>query len=68
MAGQNIVVSASSSGAFAGVSLQGSVIKPRYAEDRAYYGPSVTQRDILFGGTVAKPGAGPLVLALDALG
>jgi lipid-binding SYLF domain-containing protein len=67
-AGADIVVWASSSGAYAGVSLNGSVIKPQYDDDHAYYGPGVTQQDILFRGTVANPKAGPLVHALGALG
>ena len=67
-AGPDIVVWASSSGAYAGVSLNGSIIKPQFDEDHAYYGPGVTQRDILFSGTVANPHAGALVSALGSLG
>jgi lipid-binding SYLF domain-containing protein len=67
-AGADIVVWASSSGAYAGVSLNGSIIKPQFDNDHAYYGPGVTQRDILFTGKVANPNAGPLVRALDTLG
>jgi lipid-binding SYLF domain-containing protein len=66
--GPDIVVWASSSGAYAGVSLNGSIVKPQYDQDRVYYGPGVTQRDILFRGTVANPQASPLVQALGTLG
>ncbi len=67
-AGADIVVWASSSGAYAGVTLNGSIIKPQFADDRAYYGPGVTQQAILFRGTVANPHAGALVSALGSLG
>lgn len=67
-AGADIVVWASSSGAYAGISLNGSVIKPQLDDDHAYYGPGVTQQSILFRGTVANPSASGLVRALDALG
>ena len=67
-AGPDIVVWASSSGAYAGVSLNGSIIKPQFDEDHAYYGPGVTQQDILFRGTVANPHASALVGALGSLG
>ena len=66
--GADIVVWASSSGAYAGVSLNGSIVKPQFDQDRAYYGPGVTQRDILFRGTVANPQTGPLLHALGTLG
>jgi lipid-binding SYLF domain-containing protein len=67
-AGADIVVWASSSGAYAGVSLNGSIIKPQFDADHDYYGPGVTQKDILFRGTVANPSAGGLVRALGTLG
>lgn len=67
-AGADIVVWASSSGAYAGVTLNGSIVKPQFDADRTYYGPGVTARDILFRGTVANPSASPLVNALDTLG
>ena len=67
-AGADIVVWASSSGAYAGVSLNGSIIKPQFDDDHAYYGPGVTQQSILFRGTVANPRASGLVHALDGLG
>lgn len=67
-AGADIVVWASSSGAYAGISLNGSIIKPEYNSDRAYYGPGVTQSDLLFKGSVSKPQAGALVRAMEGLG
>jgi len=66
--GPDIVVWASSSGAYAGVTLNGSIIRPQYDADRAFYGPGVTQRDILFRGTVANPNASTLQRALGTLG
>jgi len=66
--GADIVVWASSSGAYAGISLNGSIIKPQFDADHAYYGPGVTQRDILFRGSVANPNASALVGALGGLG
>jgi SH3 domain-containing YSC84-like protein 1 len=66
-AGPDIVVWASSSGAYAGVSLNGSIVKPQFDADRAYYGPGVTQNDILFRATVANPSASGLVRALSTL-
>jgi SH3 domain-containing YSC84-like protein 1 len=67
-AGADIVVWASSSGAYAGVSLNGSIVKPQFDADRSYYGPGVTQRDILFRGTVVNPSASGLQRALGTLG
>ncbi len=67
-AGADIVVWASSSGAYAGVTVNGSIVKPQFDADRTYYGPGVTARDILFRGTVVNPSAGPLVSAMDRLG
>ena len=66
--GADIVVWASSSGAYAGVTVNGSIVKPQFDADRRYYGPGVTMRDILFRGTVVNPSAGPLVSAMDRLG
>jgi SH3 domain-containing YSC84-like protein 1 len=66
--GPDIVVWASSSGAYAGVSVEGSIIEPQHDRDREYYGPGVTQHDILFTGRVANPRASALVSALSAVG
>ena len=45
----DIVVWSSSSGVYAGISLDGSVIRAQTDDDHAYYGRPVTTRDILFG-------------------
>ena len=67
-AGADIVVWASLSGAYAGITLNGSVVKPQFDADRAYYGPGVTQRDILFRGTVANPHTSALLRTLRSVG
>ena len=56
-AGADIVVWASSSGAYAGVTLDGSIIKPRPDWDRDYYGRNMTSRDIIFTRQANNPGA-----------
>lgn len=58
--GADIVVWASSSGAYAGLTLNGSVIKPRESYNQAYYGRPVTPDDIVAKGTVSNPQADPL--------
>jgi lipid-binding SYLF domain-containing protein len=47
-AGADIVVWASSSGAYAGITLDGSIIKPSPDADRDFYGRSLTTRQILY--------------------
>jgi len=66
-AGPDIVSWASSSGAFAGVSLSGSVIKPNSADDTAYYGHPVTLSDILYHRTVSNPQASHLRDAMSSV-
>ena len=66
--GADIVVWASSSGAYGGITVNGSIIRPQYDTDHTYYGPGVSQRSILFSGTVANPKASGLVHALGTLG
>ncbi len=46
-AGADIVIWASSSGAYAGITLNGSIIKPRPDWDRDYYGHNITTGEIL---------------------
>jgi chorismate synthase len=46
-AGADIVTWASSSGAYAGISINGSIIKPELDADRAYYGHNTTTQQIL---------------------
>ncbi len=64
-AGADIVVWASSSGAYAGVTLEGSVIKPRPEWDRDYYGHAMTTRDVIFHRDANNPGATGLREALS---
>jgi lipid-binding SYLF domain-containing protein len=66
-AGADIVVWASASGAYAGISLDGSVVEPRREDDAAYYGRPVTSTDIVVRRDVRNPAAAPLVRALDSL-
>ena len=54
--GADIVVWASSSGAYAGVSLNGSVVKPSASADRDYYGRPVTTHQIIQSDAPANPG------------
>jgi lipid-binding SYLF domain-containing protein len=56
-AGADIVVWASSSGAYAGITLDGSIMKPRPDWDRDYYGRNMTSRDIIFTRQANNPGA-----------
>ena len=57
--GADIVAWASSSGAYAGITLEGSVIKSRPEWDRDYYGRNLTTRQILYDTHVA-PGTAAL--------
>jgi lipid-binding SYLF domain-containing protein len=66
-AGADIVVWASSSGAYAGISLDGSVIEPMREGDANYYGRPVTSSDIVLRHAVRAHGASALVHTLDAL-
>jgi len=62
--GADIIVWASSSGAYAGITLDGSIIKPSPDSDRDYYGRNVTTRDILYHGP-SNPGTVALREALS---
>jgi lipid-binding SYLF domain-containing protein len=66
-AGADIVVWASSSGAYAGISLDGTVVEPRREDDTNYYGRPVTSSDIVLRRDVRNPAAAPLVRSLDSL-
>jgi len=57
--GADIVTWASSTGVYAGVSLNGSIIKPAHDDDAAYYGRPVTTPEIV-AGRVRDPHAEPL--------
>ncbi len=66
-AGADIVVWASSSGAYAGISLQGTVISANLGEDRRFYGRPVTTGDIVRRRDAHNPRADGLVRSLSDL-
>ena len=66
--GADIIVWASSSGAYAGISLDGSVIEPKNESNADYYGRPVTTGDIVLRHAVSAPGAAGLRRALASLG
>ena len=66
-AGADIVAWASSAGAFAGISLDGSVVAPARDADSSYYGRPVTSSDIVSGRDVRNPSANALVRLLQQL-
>jgi lipid-binding SYLF domain-containing protein len=63
-AGADIIAWASSSGAFAGLSLDGSVIAPQNEADESYYGRAVSAADIVRRHAVSNPAAAGLRHAL----
>jgi lipid-binding SYLF domain-containing protein len=65
--GADIVVWASASGAYAGISLDGSVVEPRRDVDADYYGRHVTSVAIVLRHEASNPAARPLVRTLDDL-
>ncbi len=65
--GADIVVWASASGAYAGVSLDGSLISARPEADAAYYGYSLHSSDIVLQRRVHNPAANALVRELNRL-
>ncbi len=66
-AGADIIVWASASGAYAGISLNGTVIAPQTEGDANYYGRPVTSSQIVLQHKVRNPAAHGLVRAIDAL-
>jgi lipid-binding SYLF domain-containing protein len=66
-AGADIVAWASSAGAYAGISLEGSVIEPKHESDADYYGRAVTTSDIVLRRSVSNPGANGLRSAIAGL-
>jgi lipid-binding SYLF domain-containing protein len=66
-AGADIIVWASSSGAYAGLTLDGSLIEPKTDADSDYYGRAVTTSDIVLRHDVSSRGAHALREALNAL-
>ncbi len=65
-AGADIIVWASSSGAYAGISLDGTVVEPQSEGDANYYGRPVTSSQIV-DHEVRNPAAHGLVRAIDGL-
>jgi lipid-binding SYLF domain-containing protein len=66
--GPDIIVWASSSGAYAGVSLNGTLIEPNGDADRNYYGRPATSADIVLRRSVSSPAAASLVRMANSLG
>ena len=64
----DVVVWSSSSGVYAGISLDGSVLRAQPDDDRAYYGRPLSSRDILFGRGGASAHAAALRRELAAVG
>jgi len=60
----DIVVWASSSGAYAGISLNGSIVKPRASWNDSYYGHTESVKDIVVRRTASNPEADGLRQAL----
>lgn len=60
----DIIVWASASGAYAGVTLEGSVVKPRDSHNEAYYGRPLSVQQILSGTVTKAAGAESLRRAL----
>ena len=65
--GADMVVWASASGAYAGLSLDGTVVAPQRDGDANYYGRPVTSSDIVLRRDVSNPAARGLVRAINAL-
>jgi lipid-binding SYLF domain-containing protein len=66
--GPDIVVWSSSSGVYGGIALNGSIIRPQEADNRAYYSRPLGTRDILFRHMGVAPGAAMLRRALASVG
>ncbi len=66
-AGADIIVWASSSGAYAGLSLDGTLVQPQREADANYYGRPVTSSDIVVTRSVRSPAAHGLVRELGSL-
>jgi lipid-binding SYLF domain-containing protein len=66
-AGADIIVWASASGAYAGISLDGSVIAPNHDDDADYYGRPLSSSDIVVRRRAQNPGASALVRTLNGL-
>jgi lipid-binding SYLF domain-containing protein len=66
-AGADLIVWASSSGAYAGITLNGSLIEPERKADASYYGRPVTTGDIVLRHRVSSPAASGLRRMLNSL-
>ena len=66
-AGADIVVWSSATGAYAGLTLNGSIIKPRDSYNAAYYGKPVRPYGIVFGHGGHNPGDSGLLQALASI-
>ncbi|MEO8714069.1 MAG: lipid-binding SYLF domain-containing protein, partial [Acetobacteraceae bacterium] len=64
----DIIAFQSTRGAFAGVSVEGSVLNARTDLDQVYYGPPLDTRQIVLAMQGANPGADPLRAVLTRLG
>lgn len=62
----DVIAWAKSKGAYAGITLEGSLIKPRASYNTAYYGKKVTAQEIVLKDAAANPGADALRSALAA--
>jgi len=65
--GADIVVWASASGAYAGISLDVTVVEPKHDADADYYGRPVSSSDIVLRRGVRNRAAAPLVRELNSL-
>ncbi len=66
-AGADIIVWASSSGAYAGISLAGTLVQAQTDTNAAYYGRPLTSSEIVLERLAHNPAAAPLVRSLDTL-
>jgi len=66
-AGADIVTWASSSGAYAGISLNGSILSPSADDNRAYYGAPVTTQQIIAGHSDRDPTGAALRASLASV-
>ncbi|HEY2617153.1 MAG TPA: lipid-binding SYLF domain-containing protein [Acetobacteraceae bacterium] len=66
--GPDIVVWSSSSGVYAGIALNGSIIKPQPEDDQAFYGRPLTTHDVLYGRVPPAPQATALRRELGGVG
>lgn len=63
----DIVVWSSSTGLYGGLTLNGSLIKPRDSYNEAYYGHAESPTDIVIRHAVHNPGAASLIKALSSI-